>query len=176
MTKTLDNNAIWNEAARGGLLLGSVSVGCLALKELATMSGSNFLMTAAAVILWVVEFFGCILLMREQMFKLKERFENVQMADTAKLGRRIGLFSGLLLASAQALFIMQMPSDQMNEMVNQLSESMSLTAADMENVSGILDRLPLFTFIFQWAYCWLYGSVLASILSRYIFMKELFNQ
>ena len=140
------------------------------------MSGSNFLMTAAAVILWVVEFFGCILLMREQMFKLKERFENVQMADTAKLGRRIALLSGLLLASAQALFIMQMPSEQMNEMVNQLSEAMSLTAADMENVNGVLDRLPLLTFIFQWAYCWLYGSVLASILSRYIFMKELFNQ
>jgi hypothetical protein len=176
MTKTLDNSAIWNEAAKGGLLLGGVSVGSLALKELATMSGNNFLMTAAAVILWAVEFFGCILLMREQLFKLKENYENVQMADTAKLGRRIALFSGLLLASAQALFIMQMPSDQMNEMVNQLSETMSLTAADIENVNGILDRLPLFTFIFQWAYCWLYGSVLASILSRYIFMKELFNQ
>lgn len=176
MTKTLDNNAIWNEAAKGGLLLGGVSVGCLALKELAAVSGSNFLVTAAAVILWVVEFFGCILLMREQLFKLKARYENVQMADTAKLGRRIALFSGLLLASAQALFIMQMPSEQMNEMVSQLSESLSLTAADMENVNGVLDRLPLFTFVFQWAYCYLYGAVLASILSRYIFMKELFNQ
>lgn len=176
MTKTLDNNAIWNEAAKGGLLLGGVSVGCLTLKELAAVSGSNFLVTAAAVILWVVEFFGCILLMREQLLKLKARYENVQMADTAKLGRRIALFSGLLLASAQALFIMQMPSEQMNEMVSQLSESLSLTAADMENVNGVLDRLPLFTFVFQWAYCYLYGAVLASILSRYIFMKELFNQ
>ena len=176
MTKTLDNNAIWNEAAKGGLLLGGVSVGCLTLKELAAVSGSNFLITAAAVILWVVEFFGCILLMREQLFKLKSRYENVQMADTARLGRRIALFSGLLLASAQSLFIMQMPSEQMNEMVSQLSESFSLTAADMENVNGMLDRLPLLTFIFQWAYCFLYGSVLASILSRYIFMKELFNQ
>jgi hypothetical protein len=176
MTKTLDNNAIWNEAAKGGLLLGGVSVGCLTLKELAAVSGSNFLVTAAAVILWVVEFFGCILLMREQLLKLKARYENVQMADTAKLGRRIALFSGLLLASAQALFIMQMPSEEMNEMVSQLSESLSLTAADMENVNGVLDRLPLFTFVFQWAYCYLYGAVLASILSRYIFMKELFNQ
>lgn len=176
MTKTLDNNAIWNEAAKGGLLLGGVSVGCLTLKELAAVSGSDFLVTAAAVILWVVEFFGCILLMRGQMFKLKERYENVTMADAARLGRRIALFSGLLLASAQALFIMQMPSEQMNELVSQLSESMSLTAADMENVNAVLDRLPLFSFIFQWAYCWLYGSVLASILSRYIFMKELFNQ
>lgn len=176
MTKTLDNNAMWNEAAKGGLLLGAVSVGCLTLKELATVSGSEFLMTAAAVILWVVEFFGCILLMRGQMFRLKDRYENVQMADTAKLGRRMALLSGLLLASAQALFIMQMPADQMNELVNQLSETMSLTAQDMENVNGVLDRLPLFTFIFQWAYCWLYGSVLASVLSRYIFMKELFNQ
>ena len=176
MTKNLDNNAIWNEAAKGGLLLGGVSVGCLTLKELAAVSGSNFLVTAAAVILWVVEFFGCILLMREQLLKLKARYENVQMADTAKLGRRIALFSGLLLASAQALFIMQMPSEEMNEMVSQLSESLSLTAADMENVNGVLDRLPLFTFVFQWAYCYLYGAVLASILSRYIFMKELFNQ
>ena len=51
MTKTLDNNAIWNEAAKGGLLLGGVSVGCLTLKELAAVSGSDFLVTAAAVIL-----------------------------------------------------------------------------------------------------------------------------
>ena len=128
------------------------------------------------MILWSVEFFGCILLMKRSLLDFRDKYEGVKMADTAKLGRRIALLSGLLLASAQALFIMQMPSEQMNELVSQLSESMSLTAADMENVNAVLDRLPLFSFIFQWAYCWLYGSVLASILSRYIFMKELFNQ
>ena len=82
----------------------------------------------------------------------------------------------LILEENARQYNMQMPSEQMNEMVSQLSESLSLTAADMENVNGVLDRLPLFTFVFQWAYCYLYGAVLASILSRYIFMKELFNQ
>ena len=172
MNKTLDNNALWNEAAKGGLLLGGVSVGCLVLKELAGQSGSNFLLTAAAVILWVVEFFGCILLMKRQMLNFRDKYTGVQMADTARLGRRMALLSGLVLASAQALFVMQMPEAEMDQLVGQLTDTMSLGAAEKESLDGVLSRLPLFTFIFQWLYCYLYGSVLASVLSRYIFMKE----
>ena len=60
---SIDNKTIWNEAAKAGLLFGAVSVACLALKELAGLSGSSFLSQAAFIILWAVEFFGCILLM-----------------------------------------------------------------------------------------------------------------
>jgi len=175
MKKTLDNNTLWNEAAKAGAFLGGTSVGCLALKELAGMSGNNFLITAAAIILWAVEFFGCILIMKNVMLALKDRYEGVKMEDTYKLGRRAALLSGLLLASAQTLFILKMPEADMNDFVNQLSTALPMGASDREAMEGMMDKLPVVTFITQWIYCFLYGTVLSSVMSRYIFLQKLFG-
>ena len=172
MMKTTDISASWNEAGKGALFIGGLSVLCLSLKELSAASGSTFLMTAAAIILWVVEFFGCILLMKRFLLDYRDKCEDAQMGDVARQGRRMALLSGLLLASAQALFIMQMPSEEMAGLVDQVSQSMAMGAAQKEAMEAVLPRLPLFTFIFQWAYCYLYGMVLSSVLSRYIFMHE----
>ena len=175
MSKTLDNNTLWNEAAKAGAFLGGTSVGCLALKEWAGMSGNNFLITAAAIILWAVEFFGCILIMKNVMLSLRDRYEGVKMEDTYKLGRRAALLSGLLLASAQTLFILKMPEADMNDFVNQLSATLPVGAAGREEVEGMMDKLPVITFITQWIYCFLYGTVLSSVMSRYIFLQKLFG-
>ena len=171
----LDNTTLWNEAAKAGFYFGAVSVGCLLLKELATLSGSEFLVTAAAVILWAVEFFGCILLMKNIMLRLKERYEGVKMEDTFKLGRRAALLSGLLLASAQTALILYMPQEQMDAYIAELSAAMPLQGAQQEAMDQMLTRLPLITFISQWLYCFLYGTVLASFMSRYIFLQKLFG-
>ena len=175
MSKTLDNNALWNEAAKAGAFLGGTSVGCLALKELAGTTGNNFLMTAAAIILWAVEFFGCILIMKEVMLSLRDRYEGVKMQDTYKLGRRAALLSGLLLASAQVLFILKMPEAEMNDFISQLTAALPAGAGGREEVEGMMDKLPVITFISQWLYCFLYGTVLASVMSRYIFLQKLFG-
>ena len=170
-----DNTIIWNEAARAGLLFGAVSVGCLGLKELATLSGSNFLVTAAAVILWAVEFFGCILLMKNIMLRFRDKYDGVKIEDTYKLGRRAALLSGLILASAQALFILKMPPENLDTMVDEMMAGMQMLSSDRDAVESALDKLPVLTFIFQWLYCFLYGSILSSIMSRYIFLQKLFG-
>ena len=175
MKGKLDNTLLWNEAAKAGLLLGLVSVSCLLLKELAGASGSNFLAQAAVIILWVVEFFGCILLMKKVQLDLRDKYEDVKVADTFRLGRRAALLSGLVLASAQALVIMYMPQETMDQLVSTVSESMNMTTAQQEEVSGMMDKLPVLTFLFQWLYCFLYGTVLSSIMSRYIFFQKLFG-
>jgi len=175
MKQTLDNNTLWNEAAKAGAFLGGVSVGCLALKELAGTSGSNFLITAAAVILWAVEFFGCILIMKNVMLSLRDRYEGVKMADTYRLGRRAALLSGLLLASAQTLFILKMPEAEMTSFVDQVAAALPAGAASRDEVEGMMGKLPVITFIGQWVYCFLYGTVLSSIMSRYIFLQKLFG-
>ena len=38
-----------------------------------------------------------------------------------------------------------------------------------------MDKLPLYTFIGQWIYCFLYGSLLSGIMSRYLFMQDVFR-
>ena len=175
MSKSLDNNTLWNESAKAGAYFGAVSVGCLALKEWAGTSGSSFLIQAAAIILWAVEFFGCILIMKNVMLSLRDRYEGVKIEDTYKLGRRAALLSGLLLASAQVLFIMQMPQAEMDEFVNQVSAALPMGASGREEVEGMMDKLPVITFIGQWIYCYLYGTILASVMSRYIFLQKLFG-
>ncbi len=175
MKGKLDNTTLWNEAAKAGALLGLVSVSCLVLKELAGMSGSAFLVQAAAVILWSVEFFGCILLMKKVQLDLRDKYENVKMEDTFRLGRRAAALSGLLLASAQALIILYMPQETMDTLVSDISQAMSMTSSQKEQVEGMLDKMPLYTFVFQWLYCFLYGTVLSSIMSRYIFLQKLFG-
>lgn len=172
---SVDNNTIWNEAAKAGLLFGAVSVGCLVLKELATLPGKNWLVTLSGAVLWAVEFFGCILLMKSVLTRFRDKYQGVKMADTYKMGRRAALLSGLILASAQALFIMKMPAESLNAMTDQMMSSMELLSRDREAVEGALDKLPLITFLFQWLYCFLYGSVLAAIMSRYIFLQKLFG-
>ena len=175
MKKNIDNNILWNEAAKAGLFFGLVSIGCLALRELATLSGNSFLLQAASVILWALEFFGCILLMKNVQLGLRDKYEGVKMEHTYRLGRRAALLSGLLLASAQALILMKMPAETVDSMVNQLSDAMSMSSSQQEAVDGVAGKLPLYTFLFQWFYCFIYGTLLSSIMSRYIFLKKIMD-
>ncbi|MBR4775127.1 MAG: hypothetical protein IK008_03425 [Bacteroidales bacterium] len=174
MNKTLDNTSSWNEAAKTGAYLGGISVGCLALKELAAASGSTFLVQAAAIILWAVQFFGCILVLKNGMLSFRDRYEGVKMADTFRMGRRSALLSGLVVASAQALFIMKAPAADITALADQIAQAVP-GGIDREDVDRVMDKLPVITFITQWIYCFLYGTVLSSLLSRYIFLQKLFG-
>ncbi len=173
----LDSKTLWNEAGRVGLVFGGFSSLCLVLKEGAALTGSMFLVQAAAIILWAVEFFGCILLMKKYMLDLRDKFDGVTMEDTYRFGRRVGLLSGLILASVDAFLIMKLPQDTVADVVNELTSSVSaqLGSSYAGQVEQVVDRLPLYTFIFQWLYCFLYGSLLSGILSRYIFLQNNFQ-
>lgn len=176
MRQNVDNTILWNEAAKAGFFFGAVSVGCLLLKEFAMASGHAFLVQAAAILLWALEFFACILLMKKIMLDLRDKYDEVRMEHTRRLGKRAALLSGLLLASAQALLIMQLPADTLNEWIDTFAGGMQLGAAEREQLDALLPRLPVYTFFFQWFYCYLYGSVLASFMSRYIFLQKLFKE
>ena len=177
MNGKLDNTRLWNEAAKAGLLFGLVSVSCLALKELAGMSGSTFLSQAAFIVLWAVEFFGCILLMKKYMLDLRDKFDGVSMVDTYRFGRRVGLLSGLIFAAANAILIIKTPQETITGALTEISASLSsLGGLSEDEVGRLVDKLPLYTFIFQWIYCFLYGSVLSAIMSRYIFARDIFQQ
>ena len=173
----LDNKTLWNEAGRVGFVFGGFSTLCLLLKEGAALTKSDFLIQAAAIILWAVEFFGCILLMKKYMLDLRDKFDGVTMEDAYHFGRRVALLSGLILAAVDAVLIMKMPQDTVADVVSELNTAVTakLGAGYEGEVGRVVDRLPLYTFIFQWLYCFLYGSLLSAIMARYIFMQDLFQ-
>lgn len=173
----LDNKALWNEAGRVGFVFGVFSSLCLVLKEAAGLTGSTFLVQAAAIILWAVEFFGCILLMKKYMLDFRDKFNDVTMQDTYRFGRRVALLSGLILAAVDAVIIMKMPQETVENVVNELSTAISakLGGGYEDEIGRFVDRLPLYTFIGQWIYCFLYGSLLSAVMSRYIFLQNYFQ-
>ena len=172
-----DSKTLWNEAGRVGLVFGGFSSLCLILKEGAALTGSTFLVQAAAIILWTVEFFGCILLMKKYMLDLRDKYDGVKMEDTYHFGRRVALLSGLILAAVHAFIMMKIPQETMDNLFTELNTAVStkLGSGHEGDVERVLDNFPLYLFIFQWLYCFLYGSFLSSIMSRYIFLQGPFN-
>ena len=166
-----DNKTLWNEAGRVGLVFGGFSSLCLVLKEAAGLTDSSFLVQAAAIILWVVEFFGCILLMKKYMLDLKDKYDGLTMPDAYHFGRRVALLSGLILAAVDALVIMKLPQDTVADVMNELSAAVTakMGGGYEGEVARVVDRLPVYVFFGQWIYCFLYGSLLSAIMSRYLF-------
>ena len=173
----LDNKTLWNEAGRVGFVFGGFSSLCLVLQEGAALTGSTFLVQAAAIILWAVEFFGCILLMKKYMLDLRDKFDGVTMEETYHFGRRVALLSGLILAAVDAALIMKMPQDTVESVISELNTAVSgkLGAGFEGEVGKFVDKLPLYTFLGQWLYCFLYGSLLSGIMSRYIYLQGPFQ-
>ena len=173
----LDNKTLWNEAGRVGFVFGGFSSLCLVLKEGAALTGSNFLVTAAAIILWAVEFFGCILLMKKYMLDLRDKYDGATIEDVYHFGRRVALLSGLILAAVDAFITMKIPPETVENVVSELNTAVtSKLGSGYENEVGrFVDKLPLYTFIGQWLYCFLYGSLLSAIMSRYIFLQGPFQ-
>ena len=173
----LDSKTLWNEAGRVGFVFGGFSSLCLLLKEGAALTGSSFLETAAVIILWAVEFFGCILLMKKYMLDLRDKYDGVTMEQAYHFGRRVALLSGLILATVNAVILIKMPPETMENFVTELNTAVAgkLGAGYEDEVGRVVDRLPLYTFIFQWIYCFLYGSLLSAIMSRYLYVQDVFN-
>jgi len=97
----------------------------------------------------------------------------VTIFDTYRFGRRIALLSGLILAAVDAIVIMKMPQETVTSVMGELSSALPAGLGSMseDDLGRLVDKLPLYTFIGQWIYCFLYGSLLSGILSRYIFLK-----
>ena len=173
-----DSKTLWNEAGRVGLVFGGFSSLCLVLKEAAGLTDTVFLVQAAAIILWAVEFFGCILLMKKYMLDLRDKYEGVTLLDTYHFGRRVALLSGLILAAVDAVLIMKLPQDTVADVMNELTASVTakMGAGYEGQVAQVIDRLPVYVFFGQWIYCFLYGSLLSGIMSRYIFLQRSFRE
>lgn len=178
MSNTVDNRTLWNEAARVGMVFGLFSSACLGLKEASALTGSTFVTTAAMIILWAVEFFGCILLMKKYMLDELQKHRGMSQVQLYKFGRRVALLSGFILAVVNAVIVSFIPDETLaatlNETMAAMPASMQTDAED--SIALFMDKFPLFTFLGQWVYCFLYGTVLSAIMSKYVMALSIFTQ
>ena len=165
------NRLIWKRASERGALLGGLSAVCLVLKQLAASSGIQLLEAGGGIILWLVEFFGCILILRDAMKRQEADLPDVTGRDSYMLGRRMCIFSSFILASAVVALVLYVPDNIFSASFVQASETYaSALGADaraaLEGID-IADR-PGVLFFSQFLYAWLYGCIVSSILARNI--------
>ena len=171
MKETIDNKTIWNEAAKTALVFAAVTIVCNLLKRgLTALEPPTFLLMLGTGVLWAAEFVGCIYLMRLFMQKLVQDYDGVINSDTYKYGRRIALFSAIIIAAYNYLFIYFTPEAKIQEMMDELMGQYStmLDANTLSAMEELLPYLPGIMFFSNLIYCWLYGSLLSAILSRMI--------
>ena len=168
MDERQKNGRIWNLASKNGILLGMFSTLCLAFKQAAALSGSQFLSSGAGILLWTLEFIGCIWLLRRFMKRYVEDFPDATNAETYALGKRTCLFSSLIVASALVFLVLYVPDNLFERSFQDLSETYS-TMLDPAILSemDLADR-PGVVFFSQFLYCWIYGVLVSSFLSRSI--------
>ena len=91
-------------------------------------------------------------------------------------GKSAALYEGFAAVEGDVV-IMKMPQETVESVVTELNTAIStkMGAGYEGEIGRFVDKLPLYTFIGQWIYCFLYGSLLSGIMSRYLFMQDAFR-
>ena len=170
---------MWNAAGRAGLALGTVSAVYLFAGQFIAgdLAPVTFWKQALALVLWVVKFVGCIWLMNFFMKKFARENEGIDNKSLFRMGMLTALLSALMFSAVYLANMLYISADFYNEVFQAAIQQMasSLDSNSMSILGKIVDRLPQITFIYYFTYCFLYGTVLAAILSRNILTQNPFT-
>lgn len=179
MTENIDRKAILNSASVSGLALGGVCIAyaaaTYAIDHTITATALSAGLKAA---LWAAKFVGCIFLMKYFMQKLATEY-SITNRTTLRQGVLSALFSALIVGGAtlaQILFIIT-PEGYETELMAAMSQMSGMLDANSQRaMKEIIPHIPVISFFSTLIYCFLYGTVLASILSRYIPQSDPFAE
>jgi hypothetical protein len=162
---------MWESAGYAGLALGLVSAAYMVTNSYLGTSGLSVGTIALIQMpLWIAKFVGCILLMKFFMKKFHAAHPNLTNKDVRKMGAATALLSAFLYSAIQFVFIAYIQADlyaeQYEVILQQYSSGMDLNTMNM--MKKFVDMLPQISFFSSLLYCFAYGSILASILSRNI--------
>lgn len=153
----------WNEAAKYGLIFGAISAAYLFIMHLHIPGILGFA-------LWAAKFVGCIKLMQHVMKKFASDNPSAIRSDIFKLGVLIAVLSALVFSAVTVADMLYIFPEYYQTAYSTIIEeySKSLPAQQMEQMKMMITNMPKFTFIGNFTYCSLFGTVLSFILSRNI--------
>ena len=173
-------NIIWEHAGVAGLALGGVSIVYMLCTTLigkaAEASGSNLLFSLLDIVLWLAKFSGCIFLMRFFMLRYAQADPDADNGRVFRLGTRTALLSALLYAGFYLLYTSTLDPDFFQNAFSILEDSPMMDANSKDMFDEIIPKMPTISFFVTFLYCWLFGTILSSFLSRNIPPKNPFNE
>ena len=89
------------KAAANGLILGLFTAACRLASESVARGGAGTGTAVLTGLLWLVQFIGCIRIMKSLMKNLVRQYPDAGNEDTAKYGRLLALASSIIFSNTQ---------------------------------------------------------------------------
>ena len=171
MEQNVIQKNMWNNAGKAGLVLGLISTAYMFVTKWtgqAEMSG--FLSMMLNGILWCLKFGGCIWVMMFFMKRFCAENPEADNKNTRRLGIMMAFLSALVFSAFSLADIAFISPDFYTDQIDQAMQPAApmLDSNSLAEVENMMNRLPQITFFSNLIYCFVYGSILAAILSRYI--------
>lgn len=174
MAERFTRKDFWDGAGKAGLVLGAIPIVYMLIEQLLLQPAGEKMaslpLSIITFVLWGAKFAGCILLMRWFMQRFVGRFNGVTQRAASRYGSAIALTSALIYAAFVLAWSKYIDPDMFSRAFEAAAEQYSAfmdsnTLAAMEQLS---DRMPVIAFFSNFIWCFLYGSILSSILSRHV--------
>ena len=171
MAESYSKKDFWDGAGKAGLVLGLVPIVYMLIEQLLLQDAAQKLgalpTTLITFLLWAAKFAGCILLMRWFMERFAARYDGVTRREASRYGTAIALTSALIYSAFVLAWSKFIDPEMFTRAFEQAAEQYSAfldsnTTAMMEQMQ---DKMPVISFFSNFIYCFLYGTVLSSILS-----------
>lgn len=179
----MEQNAIqknmWNTAGKAGLILGLISTAYLFISQMLGQSGMPSLISSILnIVLWIAKFAGCIWVMKMFMTSFAASDESITNSNTFRLGTRMALLSALVYSAFALANVAFISPDLFQEQMEMTMQQMApmLDSNALSQIDSLYENLPQITFFSNLIYCFIYGTVLAFILSRNIPSKNPFAE
>ena len=162
-----EKNIIWEHAGKAGLVLGGVSIVYMVLTmltgKLAEDAGAGLTTVLGLVnfLLWGIKFAACIFLMRFFMLRYVQADPAADNARVFRFGMATALLSALLYSAAFLAYVTFIAPGLFEEVLFRMADYNPMI--DDSVIDSVLPALPAFTFFFNLAYCFVFGTVVAAI-------------
>lgn len=181
MDTSIDRKTLWDSAGKAGLILGGVCIAYIMLTHLISAKAETigaFTVSLMTFVLWLAKFAGCIILMRKLMERFAKEHPGITRDESYRHGVAIALTSALVFAAFNLAYTLYIAPELIQEAFDTAMETYSkfMDSNSLEAMESMMDKMPVITFFTKLIYCFLFGTLLASIFSKSIVSDNPFDQ
>lgn len=165
---------IWNAAGKPGLVLGVVSILYMVINhfigKIAATGSVAIIVGFANFLLWAGKLFLCIWLMRTFMLGFSAAHKSADNNKVFRFGVVVALLSAIVFSAFNLVYMLYIAPEILSESFDLVMQQYAgrFSASEMESLSNMQADLPRFTFIINFIWCFLFGTILSAIFSRKI--------
>ena len=182
MTGEITGKTIWDSAGKGGLILGGVTIGFMALSLLLELLPDNsvgtFLTTILNFLIWAAKLFCCVYVLYALMRKFTLDFPGADRATVRKFGVATGFMSALIYSAFTLIYFLYINPDALAESFAAATDAYSsmLDSNSMEAIEQMQGKMPAVMFFANLVYCTLFGWAASAIIASRLVKDDPFKQ